>query len=160
MADLKLNEELPLNEHTKIKVKNMKGSLRYVGYGITENRSISGGNWIDPGFVSKTIIDSDYLGEGASSGRFKVLKKGKYLFIWKCRAQDSTTSQGVGIWLKSTGAVDNMLNAWGGGRYRDTIQGMYFWNLDVNDEIKVKEISNDSITCKPVEVWIFAVVGL
>ena len=160
MADLKLSEELPLNEHTKMNVRRIKGNLRYVGYGATATFSLSGGNWNTADFNVKTIIDSNYLGTGATSGRFKVLKSGKYFFVWQCRAKDSTASQGVGIWLQSTGAVDNMLLAWGGGKYRDTIQGMYFWDVEAGDEIKVKGISNDNITCNSVRVWIFAVVGL
>ena len=159
MIDLKLNEELPLNEHTKMNVRRVKGNLRLVGYGKTSQTSWSAG-WNTNGFTSKTIVDNNYITEGSSSGYFKIVKSGKYFFVWQQRAQDSIQGQGAGIWLTSAGTVDNMLQAWGGGRYRDTLQGMYFWNLEAGDEIKTKNYGDAAYTCKPISVWIFAVVGL
>lgn len=159
MADLKLNEELPLNEHTKMNIRRIKGNLRLVAFGKTSQVSKSSG-WTDTGFSTKTIFDSNYISEGVSSGYFRFLKSGKYLFIWQQRAQDSIAGQGVGIWLTSTDANDNMLMCWGGNKYRDTLQGMYFWNVNAGEEMKTKGYGDAAYTSKPISVWVFAVVGL
>lgn len=164
MADLKLNEELSLNNHEKIKIRNMKGSLRLVAYGKTDSFSLSASAWAERVFFGgTTVFDNDYIETVSVYGGnylLRTLRKGKYFFIWDCRTQDSSTRQGAGIYLSSTGLADNLLMGWGGGRYRHTIQGMMFWNLEAGEEIRAKVYSNTAITCKPVQVWVFAVTGL
>ena len=115
MADLKINQELPLADMENTKLKNIKGGFRLVASGSTGTVSLSANTWKSCTFASSlTILDSQYVyNTGNKMGFYKT---GKYVFIYLQRAKDSNTSQGCGFYVHDE--VNNQTLTWGSNAYR------------------------------------------
>ena len=139
MADLKLNEELPFINPSSVKIKNIKGNVRFVGYGKTDSYSISSNTWTIRNFnTTCTTYDTHYL-TVSGGNRLKVEKAGLYMFVWHQRAHDSSTSQYAGVAISSEADnFDSELGCWGGGVYRNTLHGNWIKYLNVGETIYVR----------------------
>ena len=161
MADLKLNEELPLIEPSNIKIKNIKGNVRFVGYGKTNTFSISANSWAETTFnAACATYDTNYL-TVSGGNKLKVEKSGLYMFIWHQRAVDNSTSQYAGVAFNTDpGVADPQMGMWGGGVYRHSLHGNWIKHLNVGDTIWGRSHSaSKAITAQPISVWVFAIGG-
>ncbi len=83
MADLKLNDDLYLSSSSMPPIESLAGNLKLVGYGVTDEFSVSKTTWGARGFNAATMsYDEEYLTRtAAGTNSFTVVKAGMYFFF-------------------------------------------------------------------------------